>query len=222
MKINYCAFLTLLFCLLTIVSEGQDEGTTTEKEIAYTQTITKRADKIVQTLGTADSIRVREVIVARYRQINDIHNQYNNQKKQFKEKSFDTKEKQEKALQKNEEERLSKLNKGHKKYIAKLEKYLSDTQVEQVKDGMTYGVVPITYKGYQEMLPNLTADQKKQILSWLHEARDYAMDAESSEKKHAWFGKYKGRINNYLSASGIDMKKASKEWEERIAREKKH
>ncbi len=222
MKINYGFLLVSAFCLLAIVSNGQDIEKKAEKERAYTQTITKRADKIVQTLGTADSVNVREVIVARYRQINDIHNHYNDQKKAIKEKRFDTKEKQESALQKNETERLAKLEKGHRKYIARLDKYLDESQLEKVKDGMTYGVVPITYKGYQEMLPNLTAEQKKQILSWLHEARDYAMDAESSEKKHAWFGKYKGRINNYLSASGIDMKKASKEWEERIAREKKH
>jgi hypothetical protein len=40
------------------------------------------------------------------------------------------------------------------------------------------------------------------------------MDAESSEKKHWWFGKYKGRINNYLSAQGYDLQKERKEWEE--------
>ena len=66
------------------------------------------------------------------------------------------------------------------------------------------------------MLPDLTEAQKTQILAWLTEAREHAMDAESSEKKHAWFGKYKGKINNYLSAQGIDMKKAGQEWEKRI------
>ncbi len=47
------------------------------------------------------------------------------------------------------------------------------------------------------MIPGLTEDQKNQMLAWLSEAREKAMDAESSDKKHAWFGKYKGRINNY-------------------------
>jgi hypothetical protein len=65
------------------------------------------------------------------------------------------------------------------------------------------------------MLPDLSAEQKARILSDLTEAREHAMDAESSEKKHAWFGKYKGRINNYLSAAGIDMKKAGEEWAKR-------
>ena len=85
-----------------------------------------------------------------------------------------------------------------------------------MKDGMTYGVVPITYTGYLEMIPGLTEDQKKQIMAYLLEAREHAMDAGSSEEKHAWFGKYKGKINNYLSAAGYDLKKASEEWQRRL------
>jgi len=81
---------------------------------------------------------------------------------------------------------------------------------------MTFGVLPITYKGYQEMLPDLTAEQKAQILTYLTEAREKAMDAGSAEEKHKWFGKYKGKINNYLSAQGYDMKKAGEEWQARI------
>jgi hypothetical protein len=36
------------------------------------------------------------------------------------------------------------------------------------------------------------------------------MDAGTSKEKHAWFGKYKGKINNYLSAEGYNMKLAEK------------
>ena len=36
------------------------------------------------------------------------------------------------------------------------------------------------------------------------------MDAGSSDEKHAWFGKYKGKINNYLAAAGYNMKQAEK------------
>jgi hypothetical protein len=54
------------------------------------------------------------------------------------------------------------------------------------------------------------------MYNWLKEARELAMDGESSDKKHAIFGKYKGRINNYLSAQGYDMKKEGEEWQKRI------
>jgi hypothetical protein len=66
------------------------------------------------------------------------------------------------------------------------------------------------------MIPALTDVQKKQIMDWLIEARELAMDAESSEKKTAIFGKYKGRIANYLSVQGYDLKKEGEEWNKRI------
>ena len=81
---------------------------------------------------------------------------------------------------------------------------------------MTYNVFPNTYRAYQEMIPTLTKAQKKQIYAYLYEAREHAMDAESSDKKHAWFGKYKGKINNYISKEGIDMKEMSLAWEKKI------
>ncbi|HNZ81766.1 MAG TPA: DUF3826 domain-containing protein, partial [Bacteroidales bacterium] len=34
--------------------------------------------------------------------------------------------------------------------------------------------------------------------------------------KHAWFGKYKGRINNYLSKRGYNLTKEREAWNERI------
>ena len=45
-------------------------------------------------------------------------------------------------------------------------------------------------------LIKLTDEEKQQIMAWLKEARELAIDAESSKKKHEVFGKYKGRINN--------------------------
>jgi hypothetical protein len=66
------------------------------------------------------------------------------------------------------------------------------------------------------MVLNLTDEQKLQIKVWLTEARELAMDAGSSDEKHKWFGKYKGRINNYLSQAGYNMKLEGEEWQKRI------
>jgi hypothetical protein len=164
------------------------------EDTAYTRVITKRADKIVATLGLTDAAKateVRDVIAEQYRSLNEIQS------------AGDTV---------GSARRVEKL---HSDYIAKLSARLNEQQVNQVKDGMTYGVLPLTYKVYTEMLPNLTEQQRSQIMAWLVEAREHAMDAGSSEKKHQWFGKYKGRINNYLSAAGIDMKQAEKDWKKR-------
>jgi len=87
---------------------------------------------------------------------------------------------------------------------------LTADQVNAIKDGLTYGVLPNTFRVYLEMLPDITDEQRARLYAWLYEAREYAMNAGSSGEKHGWFGKYKGRINNYLSSFNIDMKAAEK------------
>ncbi|MES2329055.1 MAG: DUF3826 domain-containing protein [Bacteroidota bacterium] len=184
----------------------------------YTTVLKQRTYKIVAPLGITDSVkffRVQNIITNQYRALGAVHDSANAKIKSLK-ASETNKEVLANAVKAIEDARMVELDKLHKPYIAALSKELTPAQLIAVKDGMTYSVLPVTVKAYDEMLPSLTKDQKKQILIYLTEAREYAMDAESSEKKHAWFGKYKGKINNYLSAAGIDMKKAGQEWEERI------
>jgi hypothetical protein len=109
----------------------------------------------------------------------------------------------------------------HQQFVKGLQSLLNDVQLDQVKDGLTYGVFPKTYTAYLEMIPTLTTEQKVKIYDWLKEARELAMDGENSDKKHAVFGKYKGKINNYLSAQGYDVKKEGEEWAKRIEAQKK-
>ncbi|MBE2214975.1 MAG: DUF3826 domain-containing protein [Opitutaceae bacterium] len=110
------------------------------------------------------------------------------------------------------DETTARLYDLHAEYLARLAVELTPAQVDQVKDGMTYGVLPNTWRGYQEMLPQMTDEQRRQVLAWLIEAREHAMDGSTSEEKHGWFGKYKGRITNYLAAAGYDLKAAEKVW----------
>jgi len=216
----------LVFCALTIVAASSStfaqEKATSDEKIAYREVVTKRADKIVADLGViknGKSTEVRDMIAQQYIDLNAIHDARNAAIKEVKQIYQEDKEESKASIERLEKRADKKLYKLHKKYISKLSRNLSAEQVDMVKDGMTYKVLPITYSGYQQMLPTLTSEQRKQILAYLTEAREHAMDAESSEKKHAWFGKYKGKINNYLSAAGIDMNKASKEWQQRIKEE---
>lgn len=189
-----------------------------QQELNYRKTIDARSAKIAAGLDITDSAKfykVRNIIAMQYRSLREIHDERDAQVKAIKANYPENKaaaEIQIKTVQQNAETRLGKL---HKEYLKKLSKYLTDNQVDKVKDGMTYSVLPITYKAYQEMIPRLTDEEKKFIYNALSEAREYAMNAESSEKKHAWFGKYKGRINNYLSSRGYDMNNESKSWQER-------
>jgi Spy/CpxP family protein refolding chaperone len=215
----------LLAALLTTASLGsaaaQAPQPAESKEAAYTRTITERAAKIVATLGLADEAKgtkVRDVIANQYRQLNDVHEARKAQLATLKAQPKD--DKTEATTKQIEDRTTAVLDKLHVKYLKQLGRYLTTDQVAMVKDGMTYRVLPITMTAYEDMLPTLTTEQKAQMLAWLTEAREHAMDASTSEEKHKWFGKYKGRINNYLSAAGIDMNQAGKDWQARIAARK--
>ena len=184
-----------------------------ESKTEYREIALKRAEKIVAGLSITDSVkfkRVTNVVAGQYEFLNNIQSQRDAQKKVIKEKVLDNTvaEQQIKLIDKETTSRVDSL---HPLYLNRLKQELTAEQIEKVKDGMTYGVLPITYKGYQAMLPTLTTEQKATILAMLTEAREKAMDAGSSDEKHKWFGKYKGRINNYLAAQGYDLKKASEE-----------
>ena len=61
--------------------------------------------------------------------------------------------------------------------------FLDEKQIEVVKDGMTYGVVKVTYDATIDMIPSLKEEEKAQIYAWLIEAREFALDAENSDKE---------------------------------------
>ncbi|TMI74078.1 MAG: DUF3826 domain-containing protein [Bacteroidetes bacterium] len=213
---SFFNFYTILRVLLVtglvffFVQVFAQTGDAKQQESAYRKVVTERSAKIVNTLGITDS-----GIVGQYTRLNDIDEQSKAILAEIKSQSL-TKENADEALKKAAEKKSSQLMQLHEEFIAHLHKHLSADQVEKVKDGMTYNICPITYAAYLDMLPSLTTEQKEKIYGWLKEARELAMDEGSSEKKHAVFGKYKGRINNYLSAAGYDMKKEGEEWQKRI------
>lgn len=209
----------VVICLLVInAGSVQAQQAVVAEDTAYIKAVNERANKIAGTLGITDASKlqhVQAIIAQQYRALNLVHEGSKGVIAGIKKSTTLTREAITEAVKKAEEEKEAKLKQQHAAYIALLSKELSPEQVEKVKDDMTYRVLPITYAAYQDMIPQLTDVQKQQIYVWLLEARDHAMDAESSEKKHWWFGKYKGRINNYLSAEGYDLKKANEDWAKR-------
>ncbi|MGD9557433.1 MAG: DUF6298 domain-containing protein [Mangrovibacterium sp.] len=212
--------IILLLAVLTGSAElhAQNGTVSKQRDEIYWNVVSKRAEKIVSTLGIADSTRwerVRNLIARQYYELNGIHDRCKAEQGKLKGKggSREQIEAELKILQANADNELIGL---HRNFLEALSGELSPEQTEGVKNGMTYGVLPITYAGYLDMIPELKEEEKQQILIWLTEAREHAMDAGSSEEKHGWFGKYKGRINNYLSSRGYDLKKYSEAREARI------
>ncbi|HRG80891.1 MAG TPA: DUF3826 domain-containing protein [Chitinophagaceae bacterium] len=193
----------LLFFMITAVlflTTGLQAQTTEDKEAAFKKTLWDRSAKIVTGLNIAKANKkekITQLIAGQYYELNKVHD-----------------------LTISTEEKASRLEALHRKFTKKLDQKLSDNQVEQVKNGMTYNVLNVTYTAYQDMILTLTAAQKEKIYNWLLEAREKAMMEGSSDAKHKMFGKYKGKINNYLSEQGYNMKAEEKAWQQRL-REKR-
>jgi len=193
-----------MLSILTLTASAQVALNTEGQDAKYVETIKGRAQKIVDGLALADALKavnVRNIIANRYFLLNDIHSRYS---------------------QKNQQDSLyAELYKHHFELESALSLYLNSEQVDAVKDGMTYGRLKRDYNAQLDMIPSLKEEEKAQILVWLKEAREYAMDAADSKGKHFWFDKYRGRTNNWLSARGYDLKKERDNWMKRIEEAKK-
>lgn len=210
----------LFFCFLfvAVASAQAIDLDKQNRDPKYVESIVGRSQKIVDKLGIADKTVQQEVcniIANRYFELNDIYEKRDAKVKQIKESGITGTAKQE-ALSAAEFEKDAALYRSHFAFPANLSLFLNEKQIERVKDGITFGVVMVTYTATLDMIPSLKQEEKEQIYAWLVEAREFALDAESSNKKHEAFGKYKGRINNYLSKRGYDLVKEREAWYKRI------
>lgn len=193
-----------LLCANTLTLSAQEKP--------YQAVAQERASKIVDNLKdelTAAQLRKTEkLITAQYVDLHAIHEKRDRQiaaNEQAKEQATSAAD--------------AAVDKLHDRFISKLSKSLNAGQIEEVKNGMTYHTVPLTYNNYKLMLPYATDEELQMIADNLNEAREKAMDAGSAKEKHAWFNKYKGRIANALAANGYDLKKEGDDWAKRRALE---
>ncbi len=197
-RMNKTLWILLSALVVVPIFAAPESGPTPDgSEANYTKAIEGRTADILKALSLTDTnkmARVHDAIIAQYRALNT------------NDARLQTSPKDTNVLAQVHRERLAL----HAQFISKLSAVLTPEQVEIVKDKMTYGVVQVTYNAYLHLYPDLTDAEKKQIMAWLVEAREIAMDGGSSSEKHAIFGKYKCRINNYLSKAGYDTKTGKK------------
>jgi hypothetical protein len=187
MNRSLCAMFVLIVSSNFLVSSLRAET----EEDAYTKVIEDRAAKIVEPIGISNgeqAKRVQALIVSQYRGLRDIH----------------AKRDADRSAAAQQEAKLAMFE-LHNQLVSKLSAELTCQQVEQVKDGLTYNVMPRTYEVYLEQLQDLNEEQKRTVKAFLIEARELAMDGGSADEKHGIFRKYKGKINNYLSKAGYKM-----------------
>ena len=218
-KVLYAAVLWLLALPLYAQVALKTEGLDT----AYVASIVKRSQKIVDGLQLNDAQKaenVRNIIANRYFLLNEIHEACA-KKKQYAKDSIQGKGHRQRIMESAERRRDAELYKHHFELASALALYLNEEQIDAVKDGMTFGRLKRDYQATQDMIPSLSDFEKQQVLIWLKEAREYAMDAADSKGKHFWFDKYRGRTNNWLSARGYDLKKERDAWMKRNAERSK-
>ncbi len=212
--------LSLLFLLFAFCKVSAQQYADPE----YIKVTNERAAKIVAKLALRNKDKeaaVTNVIAQQFRDLSKIQGERDAEIKKVKDDATLPKEKQNEKIDKLKADANKSIDKLHADYLKKLGKHLNEAKITEVKDGMTYGVLPVTVTAYNDMIPTLTKEEKEYIYNALVEAREHAMDGGSSDEKHAWFGKYKGRINNYLSKRGYDLTKEREGWNKRIAERKK-
>ncbi len=186
-------------------------STEAEKEASYSTSINNRTTDILKVVAVADPAKsntVHDVIVAQYRAL------------RARDAVIDAKLKADgkELTYANRASQLAAESKPlHDQFLAKLAETLTPEQVEQVKDGMTYKKVKVTFDAYCAIVPGLTDADKAQILELLKQAREEAIDGGNASEKSEIFQKYKNHINDYLNAHGHDTAKAFKDWEARQA-----
>ncbi len=177
----------------------------------YERVIAGRADKILATLDLAEAAsrdRVREALLDFYRSVSFWHDAHAADRKALRSSQVDAAKEKLAAL----DAELATLRTA---FLRRVAADLSPEHVAAIKDGLTFNVLNVTEHAYHDMIPTLTDEQKTKIRDWLVEAREVAISEGSAEAKHAVFGKYKGRINNFLSQQGYDLKQEERGWQDR-------
>jgi Protein of unknown function (DUF3826) len=140
--------------------------------------LNKRVDAIVDSLDLKDAAkqeRIRSVIATDLRAVRDAHNA---------------------GLQLDPS--------VHQKFIAGLQADLTPDQIESVKNQLTANKLPITFKAYHQIIPNLKPADDAKILASLQQAREQSLDMKNVDEMTPIFKKYKTEIEHYLDQQGYD------------------
>ncbi|MBS1504595.1 MAG: DUF3826 domain-containing protein, partial [Bacteroidetes bacterium] len=165
-------FLTGATVLLSLTVVLAQEKKSVEKP-NYLQVITKRSEKIVNGLALTDSVkykRVCNIIIDQYQNLSNIHDTHDLNVKEVKTRSVNDEAMIKTRVAELDSTMYNQLGQLHQAYLAELAKELTPAQITNVKDAMTYKILPLTYAAYLDELPSLTDVQKQKIMTLLTEA----------------------------------------------------
>ncbi|MBD0724448.1 hypothetical protein B6A10_04580 [Flavobacterium sp. L1I52] len=108
----------------------------------------------------------------------------------------------------------------HQNLMDGLRKDLSEEQVALVLDKYTIGKVAFTMKGYEAIVPNLTATERAEIQKMLEKAREQAVDYKSMKEISAIFEIYKTQAEQYLNNHGRNWRQMFSDYVKKVKAEK--
>lgn len=108
----------------------------------------------------------------------------------------------------------------HQDLMSGLRKDLTEEQVALVLDKYTIGKVAFTMKGYQAIVPEMTATETAEIQKMLEKAREQAVDYKSMKQISAIFEIYKTQAEQYLNNHGRNWRQMYSDYTKKIKAEK--
>lgn len=175
------------------------------------------SNRLMQTLTISDewqAEQVRNLLAYQYQKMDEIYAKKKSETTAMEQASLDGVAKEDRAMAIWKESKAA-LDTQRDKLFEKLGLLLTETQIELVKDEMTYNGFQKELSRFEELLPQLTDEHKAAIIVYLKEARENALNVLTNRERNQWFTKYRGRANNYLSKEGYDLRKATEELERR-------
>lgn len=108
----------------------------------------------------------------------------------------------------------------HDSLINVLKRELTPEQVETVLDKYTIGKVAFTLQGYKAIVPDLKLEEETQILMYLKQAREQAIDFKNMKEISAIFEIYKTKCEQYLNSNGRNWRQLYKAYTDAVKAKK--
>ncbi|MGC4033141.1 MAG: DUF3826 domain-containing protein [Tepidisphaeraceae bacterium] len=185
--------------LFVCASLAMAQSAPADKEAAYAKMIDERADKIMQPLKLDDAKRavVKAIMLDHYRYLRQWDDANAPKLKELNSLQNEAIKAKDPAKVDALKEQIAGIrgtkSPEHEQFIRNLVKVIPFTQVNAIKDGMSYNYVN-TRMAIMEKL-GLTPEQRTEIRDMLVATREIAMDAGTSDEKHKLFGETLGRIS---------------------------
>jgi hypothetical protein len=108
----------------------------------------------------------------------------------------------------------------HDSLMNVLKTELTPEQVETVLDKYTIGKVAFTLQGYKAIVPDLKPEEEAQILVYLKQAREQAVDFKNMKEISAIFEIYKTKCEQYLNSNGRNWRQLYKAYTDAVKAKK--